>query len=196
MGRLHQVKDHAFLLRVCAELMASRVAFFCRIAGGGPERGRLQSLIREWGLQERVTLLGHIARTRLPVLYDAADVVVLTSRSEGIPLVLMEAMARGKIVLAPAITGIPELVRAGDTGLLYEPGSLQDCLAKLHFIYSQMTGDESAGLLQRIKHNAVTHVDQNFNRARNLRSFGDLFLQRTGAASRNRTHANLILQQV
>ena len=41
-------------------------------------------------------------------LYDRADVVVLTSRSEGIPLVLMEAMARGKIVLAPAITGIPD----------------------------------------------------------------------------------------
>ena len=176
--------------------MARGVPFVCRIAGDGPERSRLQSLIKEWGLQERVTLLGHIARTRLPVLYDAADVVVLTSRSEGIPVVLMEAMARGKIVLAPAITGIPELIRAGETGFLYERGSLQDCLAKLHFIYAQMTGDESAGLLQRIKHNAVTHVEQNFNRARNLQSFGDLFLQRTGAASQDRTHANLILQQV
>ncbi len=50
-------------------------------------------------------------------LYDRADVVVLTSRSEGIPLVLMEAMARGKIVLAPAITGIPELVIARQTGI-------------------------------------------------------------------------------
>jgi glycosyltransferase involved in cell wall biosynthesis len=108
----------------------------------------------------------------------------------------MEAMARGKIVLAPAITGIPELVRAGETGFLYERGSLQDCLAKLHFIYAQMTGDESAGLLQRMTHNAVTHVDQNFNRARNLQSFGDLFLQRTGAASRDKTNANLILQQI
>jgi colanic acid/amylovoran biosynthesis glycosyltransferase len=196
VGRLHPVKDHAFLLRACADLMARGVPFVCRIAGDGPERSRLQSLIKEWGLQERVTLLGHIARTRLPVLYDAADVVVLTSRSEGIPVVLMEAMARGKIVLAPAITGIPELIRAGETGFLYERGSLQDCLAKLHFIYAQMTGDESAGLLQRIKHNAVTHVEQNFNRARNLQSFGDLFLQRTGAASQDRTHANLILQQI
>ena len=196
VGRLHKVKDHAFLLRACAELMACRVRFFCRIAGDGPERRRLESLIREWGLQRRVTLLGHIARTRLPALYDSADVVVLTSRSEGIPVVLMEAMARGKIVLAPAITGIPELVRAGETGFLYEPGSLQDCLAKLHFICSQMTGDQSGGLLHDMRRRAVAQVDQNFNRAKNLQSFGDLFVQRSAAASGNRTHANLILQQI
>ena len=196
VGRLHKVKDHAFLLRACAELMACRVRFFCRIAGDGPERRRLESLIREWGLQRRVTLLGHIARTRLPALYDSADVVVLTSRSEGIPVVLMEAMARGKIVLAPAITGIPELVRAGETGFLYEPGSLQDCLAKLHFICSQMTGDEFGGLLHDMRRRAVAQVDQNFNRAKNLQSFGDLFVQRSAAASGNRTHANLILQQI
>jgi glycosyltransferase involved in cell wall biosynthesis len=196
VGRLHAVKDHAFLLRACAELMACRIPFFCRIAGGGPEYGGLESLIKEWGLQERVTLLGHIARTRLAALYDAADVVVLTSRSEGIPVVLMEAMARGAIVLAPAITGIPELVRAGETGFLYQPGSLQDCLAHLRFIYSQKTGDASPGLLEQIKRNAVAHIDQNFNRAKNLQSFGGLFFQRTAAATRNTTHANLILQQI
>jgi colanic acid/amylovoran biosynthesis glycosyltransferase len=196
VGRLHEVKDHAFLLRACAELMACRVPFFCRIAGDGPERRRLESLIEKWGLQERVTLLGHVARTRLPALYEAADVVVLTSRSEGIPVVLMEAMARGKIVLAPAITGIPELVRAGETGFLYQPGSLQDCLAKLRFIYSQMIGDESGGLLHDMRRRAAAHIDQNFNRAKNLQSFADFFLQRTAAATRNRTHANLILQQI
>ena len=131
---------------------------------------------------------------RLPALYDAADVVVLTSRSEGIPIVLMEAMARGRIVLAPAITGIPELVRAGETGFLYQPGSLQDCVAQLRFIYSQMTGDKSGGLLEEMRRRATAHVDQNFNRAKNLQSFADLFPQRSAAARRNRTHANLILQ--
>jgi len=196
VGRLHEVKDHSFLLRACAELMARRVPFFCRIAGDGPERRQLKSLIKRWGLQERVALLGHIAKTRLPALYDTADVVVLTSRSEGIPVVLMEAMARGKIVLAPAINGIPELVRDGETGFLYERGSLENFVAHLQFIYSQMTGDQSGGLLEQIKCNAVTHVHQNFNRTRNLQSFGDLFLHRTAAASRNRTHANLILQQI
>jgi len=78
--------------------------------------------------------------------YDRADLVVLTSRSEGIPLVLMEAMARGRIVLAPAITGIPELVIAGKTGFLYEPGSLQDFVARLLFIRSLMHAPEAAQL--------------------------------------------------
>jgi colanic acid/amylovoran biosynthesis glycosyltransferase len=196
VGRLHEVKDHAFLLLACAELMACRISFSCRIAGDGPERRRLESLIKKWGLQKRVTLLGHIARTRLSTLYDSSDIVVLTSRSEGIPVVLMEAMARGKIVLAPAINGIPELVRDGETGFLYQPGSLQDCLAKLKFIYSQMAGNESGGLLEQIKCDAVTHVRQNFNRTRNLQSFADLFLQRTAGASREWTHANPILQQI
>jgi len=196
VGRLHEVKDHAFLLRACAELIAGQVPLSCRVAGDGPERRRLESLITKWGLQERVTLLGHIPIMRLSALYDAADVVVLTSRSEGIPIVLMEAMARGRIVLAPAITGIPELVRAGETGFLYQPGSLQDCVAQLRFIYSQMTGDKSGGLLEEMRRRATAHVDQNFNRAKNLQSFADLFSQRSAAARRNRTHANLILQQV
>jgi glycosyltransferase involved in cell wall biosynthesis len=105
-------------------------------------------------------------------------------------------MARGKIVLAPAINGIPELVRDGETGFLYQPGSLQDCLAKLRFVCSQMTLDESGGLLHDMRRRATAHVDQNFNRTRNLQSFADLFLQRTAAARRNRTNASLILQQV
>ena len=88
------------------------------------------------------------------------------------------------------------MVRAGETGFLYQPGSLQDCLAHLRFIYSQKTGDESPGLLEQIKRNAVAHIDQNFNRAKNLQSFADLFIQRTAAATRNTTHANLILQQI
>ena len=93
------------------------MTFECLIAGEGPERRNLESLIRRCGLEERVTLLGHVPREHMDSLYDRADVVVLTSRSEGIPLVLMEAMARGKIVLAPAITGIPELVIAGRDGI-------------------------------------------------------------------------------
>ena len=69
---------------------------------------------------------------------------MLTSRSEGIPLVLMEAMARGKIVLAPAITGIPELVIAGKTGFLYEGGSLNDFVTQLLHIWSLMQASDAA----------------------------------------------------
>jgi len=62
-------------------------------------------MIHNLGLAEEIQLLGHVPRHQLPPLYAAADLVVLTSRSEGIPLTLMEAMALGRLVLAPAITG-------------------------------------------------------------------------------------------
>ncbi|MFZ0860855.1 MAG: glycosyltransferase family 4 protein [Candidatus Sulfotelmatobacter sp.] len=204
VGRLHAVKDHAFLVRACAQLPDAH--FECLIAGDGPEWRNLQSLIRECGLEERVTLLGHVGREHMDSWYDRADLVVLTSRSEGIPLVLMEAMARGKIVLAPAITGIPELVIAGKTGFLYEAGSLDDFVARLLFIRSLMQAPEephlrpyilsAARLLDRVRHAAKAQVRQNFNRSKNLESFGDLFLRRIAPQIESTPHENLILQQI
>lgn len=202
VGRLHAVKDHAFLIRACARLMRLGIRFRCSIAGEGPERRALELLIRRLGLTERVTLLGRIEHERLAPLYDDADLVVLTSRSEGIPLVLMEAMSRGKIVLAPAITGIPELVIPGATGFLYQPGSMQDFVNQLLLIRSMMStqvpdhGSESCSALLRIRHAARVHVLENFDRTKNLRNFADLFLNRVATKEQSVPDENLILQQI
>src|SRR5215813_4629210 len=126
VGRLHPVKNHTFLVLACHSLKTAGVPFLCRIAGEGCEQDRLQRLIHELGMEQEILLLGHVPRTQLPELYSHADVVVLTSRSEGIPVTLMEAMAMERVVLAPAITGIPELVTSGETGFLYRPGSMDD----------------------------------------------------------------------
>lgn len=219
VGRLHAVKDHAFLVRACERLDGRNVGFECAIAGDGPERRNLESLIRECGLEKRVKLLGHVPRERMDSLYDRADVVVLTSRSEGIPLVLMEAMAREKIVLAPAITGIPELVIAGRTGFLYEAGSLESFVDRLLFIRSLMipsrlrTPDHpdpdnihlgnipsapySAPLqLDWVRHAARVQVRDNFNRGRNLESFGEFFIQRISPQTESAPDENFVLQQI
>jgi glycosyltransferase involved in cell wall biosynthesis len=134
VGRLHPVKDHAFLLKACSVLRQLEINFLCLIAGEGPERPRLRRQIARLGLRREVKLLGHVAHPDLEALYPLVDVVVLTSRSEGIPLTLMEAMSYAKPVLAPRITGIPELVRDGETGFLYCPGSLQDFVSRLELI--------------------------------------------------------------
>jgi len=206
VGRLHAVKDHAFLVRACAQLYDREVPFECLIAGDGPERRNLESLIRQGGLKGRVSLLGHVPREQMESLHDRADLVVLTSRSEGIPLVLMEAMARGKIVLAPAITGIPELVIAGQTGFLYEPGSLDDFVDRLLFIRSLLQAPDhpeirpyilsAARQLDWVRHAARLQVWHNFNRSKNLESFGDVFVRRIAPQTESVPDENLVLQQI
>jgi glycosyltransferase involved in cell wall biosynthesis len=208
VGRLHAVKDPTFLVRACARLRDRGLDFECAIAGEGPERRRLELLIRERRLQDRITLLGHVARPQMDALYRRADVVVLTSRSEGIPLVLMEAMVRGRIVLAPAITGIPEIVIPGKTGFLYAPGEQQDFVARIMFLQKLMHGEDRNGVsrLDWIRHAALLQVLHNFSRKKNLTHFGDRFLQliatrdfankdfqvRNGAPP----HEDLVLQQI
>jgi colanic acid/amylovoran biosynthesis glycosyltransferase len=203
VGRLHAVKDHAFLVRGCARLLDCGVDFECLIAGEGPERERLEFLIRKHRLQDQITVPGHVPRRQMDSLYGRADVVVLTSRSEGIPQVLMEAMMRGRIVLAPAITGIPEIVIPGKTGFLYAPGALQDFVAKILFLEKLMCREDrnAVSRLDWIRHAAQVQILHNFNRTKNLSHFGDRFLQRIAIEDLvirdwSPPHEDLVLQQV
>jgi glycosyltransferase involved in cell wall biosynthesis len=197
------VKDHAFLVRACTRLRDRGLDFECLIAGEGPERRRLEILIRESRLQDRITLLGHIARPEMDALYWRADVVVLTSRSEGIPLVLMEAMMRGRIVLAPAITGIPELVIPGKTGFLYAPGELLDLVAKIFLLEKLMCREDrnAVSRLDWMRHAAQVQVVHNFSHWKNLARFSDRFVQLMPRRNLAKQHwsahdENLVLQQI
>jgi colanic acid/amylovoran biosynthesis glycosyltransferase len=203
VGRLHAVKDHAFLVRACARLRDGGLDFECVIAGEGPERQRLEFLIRKYRLQDQITLHGHVPRPQMDALYRRADVVALTSRSEGIPLVLMEAMTRGRIVLAPAITGIPEIVIPGKTGFLYAPGALQDFVAKILFLEKLMCREDrnAVSQLDWIRHAAQVQVLHNFSRTKNLSHFGDRFLQLIAIPELviqdwSPPHEDLVLQQI
>ena len=190
VGRLHLVKDHAFLFRACHELKKRGTDFLCLVAGDGPERPWLEHLIPNLKLEKHVKLLGHLSRQELDAHYESCDVVVLTSRSEGIPLVLMEAMALGKTVLAPAITGIPELVKDGETGFLYRAGSLEDFTAKIEAIRS------SPAALPRLRRAARQHVLEHFDREKNLAALADLFICRITQKVRHNPNENPVLQQI
>jgi glycosyltransferase involved in cell wall biosynthesis len=179
VGRLSPVKNHAFLIQACARMRDCGVEFECAIAGEGPERPRLELLIGEYGLIDRLRLLGHVHQQHMKSLYRNADVAVLTSRSEGLPLVLMEAMAWGRIVLAPSITGIPEIITAGKTGFLYAPGDIEDFVARILFLRELMRREDrnAVSRLDWIRHAAQTQIFHNFNRKKNLSRFRDSFLQ-------------------
>jgi glycosyltransferase involved in cell wall biosynthesis len=190
VGRLHPVKDHAFLLHACHELKARGTDFLCLVAGEGPERPWLEHLIRNLELGGQVKLLGHLSRQDLDARYASCDLVVLTSRSEGIPLVLMEAMARCKTVLAPAITGIPELVKHGETGFLYRAGSLEDFVAQIEIIRSSGTA------LPQLRRSALQHVRRHFDREKNLAALADLLVSRITQKIRHASNENPVLQQI
>jgi colanic acid/amylovoran biosynthesis glycosyltransferase len=190
VGRLHQVKDHAFLLRACGQLKSRNIHFVCLIAGEGPERTALEKLICELDLSRHITLLGHVPRAKLKTYYSMCDLVVLTSRSEGVPLVLMEAMAYGRTVLAPGITGIPELIVEGKTGFLYRPGSLENFVAQVEAIRSAQP------VLGAVRSQARRHVLENFNRKTNLAAFADLFPALIAGAAAQNLHENYLLQQI
>jgi glycosyltransferase involved in cell wall biosynthesis len=191
VGRLHAVKNYEFLIRACSELKNARLNFHCKIAGQGEEYDGLHNLIRDTGLQNEVELCGHVGRDKLRILYSQADVVVLTSHSEGIPQTLMEAMAMERVVLAPSITGIPELITDKHTGFLYQQNSSPDFLEKLVNIAG------STASLRRLGRQARQRIQFHFNRQRNLDAWAkDFILHLESTQAKESCHANPVLQQV
>lgn len=188
VGRLHRVKDYHFLIRACAELRKQGLDFLCWIVGEGPERPALEREIVARGLQGPVRLVGHVPRAALRSYYRYADLVVMTSKSEGIPVVLMEAMSHAKLVLAPAITGIPELVEHQRTGFLYQPASLPDFVSAVTWIHDHRAS------LSGIQRAAAASIAASYNRQRNLRAFAEQILARISQSEGD--HAHPVLQQV
>jgi glycosyltransferase involved in cell wall biosynthesis len=119
-GRLHAKKGFDVLVAALALLRDRGLAFEAEIAGEGDERGRLEGLIAEHGLAERVRLVGW--RSDVPGFLATGDVLAFPSFQEGFPLVLLEAMAAGLPVAASAIPGPVEMIADGVDGRLVPPG--------------------------------------------------------------------------
>jgi len=137
VGRLATEKGQLLLIEATARLASKGLAFELVLAGDGPARRLLEDSIDRRGLQERVRLTGWISSEGVRAEILAARALVLPSFSEGLPVVLMEAMALHRPVLATYVAGIPELVRPGETGWLIPAASvddladaIEDCLGK------------------------------------------------------------------
>jgi glycosyltransferase involved in cell wall biosynthesis len=132
VGRLSEEKGFDVLIRAAHRLLRGGADLELLIAGEGGAGPGLRALIGELGVAGRVHLLGHVADAR--GLYEALDVFALSSRREGLPNVVLEALAMEVPVVATRVNGVPRLVRDGATGLLVEPDSadgLADGLARL-----------------------------------------------------------------
>lgn len=116
IGRLHEQKGHRYLVEALAALRPEIPGLRCLVAGDGPLRSTLERQVRDLGLGDVLRFLGRVDDPR-PV-YDAADLVVLPSLYEGMPNVVLEAMAMGVPVVATAVAGSVELVEDSVTGFL------------------------------------------------------------------------------
>ena len=122
IARLSKEKGLDVLVQACKRLVDSATEFQCVIVGDGVERQRLETLIRRTGLSEKVLLVGYQSQPQVFEWFNKADVMVLPSYSEGIPLSLMEAMAFRVPVVASDICGNPELIKSGENGFLMPAG--------------------------------------------------------------------------
>src|SRR5262249_21010582 len=108
------------------------------IVGEGPERYRLGRMIEEYGLAERVRLLGPQPHTALPALYSAADASVLASSREGCANVLLESMACGTPIVAANVWGNSEVVRAPENGIMYETNTPDGIAAAVRRLFADL----------------------------------------------------------
>jgi len=175
VGRLEEKKGHRYLIEACSILKQRAVDFRCMIVGEGVERDALQALIDAYGLQDSVVLKGAVFQEEIRAFYEDTDIFALACVSagnadiDGIPVVLMEAMAMEIPAISTNISGIPELIEDGGNGMLV-PQRDADALAEaIH----RLIQDES--LRETIRRNGRITVERAFD----LRSEGaklmDLF---------------------
>jgi colanic acid/amylovoran biosynthesis glycosyltransferase len=137
VGRMCEAKGQLLLLEATARLVAKGISFKLVLAGDGPMRGVLEAFIEKHGLSEVVRITGWLSSGEVRSAILSSHALVLPSLSEGLPVVLMEALVLRRPVLTTYIAGIPELVRPGENGWLFPCGSVEDladamenCLAK------------------------------------------------------------------
>ena len=122
VGRMVPIKDLASLAAAFGQAAAGCAALHLLLAGDGPERAELEAVFEANQLKDRVRFIGWTHD--LPGLYATMDICALSSRNEGTPVAVIEAMAAAKPVVATAVGGVPDVVADGETGILVQAGDV------------------------------------------------------------------------
>lgn len=131
VGRLCEQKGQLLLIEAAATLMREGVDFELVLAGDGEMRAEIEAAVARNGLGQQVRITGWISGDQVRAEILAARALVLPSFAEGLPVVVMEAMALRRPVLTTFIAGIPELVLPGENGWLFPAGSVDDLVAAI-----------------------------------------------------------------
>jgi glycosyltransferase involved in cell wall biosynthesis len=125
VGRLSEQKGHLLLLEAASRLAAEGLPFKLVFVGDGPLRPPIETLIARHGLQDHIEITGWASNNQVQQHILASRAMVLPSFAEGLPVVVMEALALGRPVISTYVAGIPELVEPGTCGWLVPPGSVE-----------------------------------------------------------------------
>jgi len=176
VGRLIEKKGFHHLIEALAQLRAEGIPFRCAIAGEGPEQTRLRALIDARGLRGTVHLLGAVPLTRLRLRYYSRArvlaqpcVVATDGDRDGIPTVLLEAMALGVPVISTSVSGIPEAIEDGVDGFLVPPGDVEALATRLRTLLLESAVAERFALAGR------TRVGLQFDQRQNAGILRKLF---------------------
>jgi glycosyltransferase involved in cell wall biosynthesis len=172
VGRLAPEKGQGLLLEAIAMLKAQGVNTYLRLVGDGPDRKWLENRAAQLGIASAVEFTGWINQDRLMAVYGETDVFALPSLAEGIPMVLMEAMAMQIPCVAPCITGIPELIEHGADGMLFAAADLEDLTRKIRSLA------DSPELRLQMGRQARARVVREYDMARNTQKFATLLKER------------------
>lgn len=174
VGRLVPEKGQAILLRALALLVNQGHAPTLTLVGSGQSQTALERLTGELGLAGRVTFAGAVGQDEIERYYDECELFCLPSFSEGLPVVLMEAMAYGRPVVSTHIAGVRELVRDGETGLLVAPGSAEELAGAIGRLL------DDAELRERIADAGRECVRREFDVERSAGQLEQVFREVTG----------------
>ena len=169
VGRLAGVKGVPILLQSVADLAADIPDLRLTLIGDGPDRADLETKARDIGIADRCDFVGYKSQSEVAEALTHASLFVLPSFAEGVPVVLMEAMAAGVPVLTTRIAGIPELVEDGVSGKLVAPGDTDALTGALKDLLSPSTDRRAMGQAGRDK------VTQDFNIATEAAKLSALF---------------------
>lgn len=169
VGRLSPEKGQAGLLQAFASLCRGREDVQLTFVGDGPEGEQLRARAATLNIARQVTFAGRLGERQTLERIAEADILVLPSFMEGLPIVLMEAMAMGTAVIASRVAGIPELVEDGKSGLLFTPSNWDELASSMR----RLVDDEP--LRQTLSANGRTAVEQQFDVDRSAQRLQQLF---------------------
>ncbi|NLD35719.1 MAG: glycosyltransferase family 4 protein [Desulfatiglans sp.] len=161
VGRLVPAKGQHILIEACAFLKKRGINFILTFIGDGPDRVSLESLARDLNVNDSTTFTGALGQDLVKIYYDNADMFVLPSFAEGVPVVLMEAMAKEIPCITTRITGIPELINDNEDGLLVAPSDSVTLADKIELLLKDRQLQEKIGTNARKKVSTMYDLEKN-----------------------------------